>query len=261
MNSEDGVQTLVRGQPNSELEIEGTDAACSYIPGQTSRMTYRLAYQLSESRYEHLLAHGWRRFGRTLFRPNCRLCAACQSLRVVIPEFLPSKSQRRNLRKNDRVTLQIVRPSVTREHLQLHHDYHLDMHQRRNWPFRRITADEYADSFLDGEFSFSREFQYRSAGRLIGLGLVDVTANAMSSVYFFHSPEWRDAALGTFSVLKEIEDGNQHGRRWLYMGYYIRDCGSMNYKNRFCPHEILQAFVGDDEVPSWKRVVLDEPQE
>jgi len=252
---------LVRGQPNSELEIEGTDAACSYIPGQTSRMTYRLAYHLSEARYEHLLALGWRRFGRTLFRPNCRLCAACQSLRVVIPEFSPSKNQRRVLRKNSNVTLQIVRPSVTREHLQLYHDYHLDMHHRRNWNFRQVTPDEYADSFLDGEFSFSREFQYRSEGRLIGLGLVDVTAKAMSSVYFFHSPEWRDAALGTFSVLKEIEDGHQHGRRWLYMGYYIRECGSMNYKNRFGPHEILQSYVSDDELPDWKRMAPDESRE
>jgi arginyl-tRNA--protein-N-Asp/Glu arginylyltransferase len=180
---------------------------------------------------------------------------------VAIPDFSPSKSQRRNLRKNGHVTLQIVRPSVTREHLQLYHDYHLDMHHRRNWSFRRVTPDEYADSFLDGEFSFSREFQYRSEGRLIGLGLVDMTTSAMSSVYFYHAPEWRDAALGTFSVLKEIDDGRQHGRSWLYMGYYIRECGSMNYKNRFGPHEILQSYVSDDELPDWKCMAADESGE
>jgi arginyl-tRNA--protein-N-Asp/Glu arginylyltransferase len=36
------------------------------------------------------------------------------------------------------------------------------------------------------------------------------------------------------------------------MGYYIRDCASMNYKNRFRPHEILQSYVADEEVPVWQ---------
>jgi arginine-tRNA-protein transferase len=109
------------------------------------------------------------------------------------------------------------------------------------------------DSFIDGHFSFAREFQYRSDGRLIGLGLVDMTASVMSSIYFFHDPEWRDAALGTYSLLREIRDGQENGRQWLYMGYYIRECGSMNYKNRFRPHEILQRYVSDAETSDWRR--------
>ena len=50
---------------------------------------------------------------------------------------------------------------------------------------------------------------------------------------------------------KEIEDGKTQQRQWLYLGYYILNCGSMNYKNRFRPHQILQSYVADTETPEW----------
>jgi arginine-tRNA-protein transferase len=248
-----GNDEVTHDEPAGELEIEGSDSPCSYLPGQTAKMTYRLAYKMSESRYEQLLSRGWRRFGRTLFRPSCAACSACRSLRVTIPEFTASKSQRRVLAKTPALTLIVQKPTVSEEHIALYNRYHLDMHQRRQWPFRSIDGTHYFDSFIDGHFSFAREFQYRHDGKLIGLGLVDVTRTVMSSIYFFHDPEWRDAALGTYSVLREIEDGRQHGRQWLYMGYYIRDCGSMNYKNRYRPNQLLQHYVADAETPDWRR--------
>jgi arginine-tRNA-protein transferase len=246
-----GSDDLTHDEPPRELEIEGSDSACSYLPGQTARMVYRLAYRMSESRYEQLLSRGWRRFGRTLFRPVCSACSACQSLRVMIPSFLPSKSQRRCQTKNADLEVTIQKPGVSREHITLYNQFHEDMHHRRGWPFREITADHYFDSFLDGNFSFAREFQYRSEGRLVGLGLVDMTASVMSSIYFFHDPAWREAALGTYSVLREISEGQAYGRQFLYMGYYISECGSMNYKNRFRPHQILKRYVADAETPEW----------
>ncbi len=246
-----GGDDLTHDEPVGELEIEGSETACSYLPGQTARMTYRLAYRLTESRYEQLLSRGWRRFGRTLFRPNCSACAACQSLRVVLADFTASKSQRRIVSKAPEFSLTIQKPTVSAEHLSLYNRYHLDMHHRRQWPFREIDSDHYFDSFLDGHFSFAREFQYRHDGKLIGLGLVDMTRSVMSSIYFFHDPDWRDVALGTYSVLREIEVGKTQGCQWLYMGYYIRDCGSMNYKNRFRPNQILEKSVADEQLPDW----------
>ena len=248
---------MTHDAPFAELEIEGTAAPCSYLPGQTARMIYRIAYDLSETRYEQLLSRGWRRFGRTLFRPVCAACRECRSLRVCLPDFIPNKNQRRCLTRNAGLTLTIQQPTVSDEHISLYNQYHLDMHHRRQWPCREITKDHYCESFLEGHFEFAREFQYRDNGRLIGLGLVDVTASAMSSIYFFHDPEYRDGGLGTFSIQKEIEDGRENRRAWLYMGYYIRDCASMNYKNRFNPHEMLQSYVADDERPVWERPMDD----
>lgn len=125
------------------------------------------------------------------------------------------------------------------------------MHERRGWPYREITEDDYFESFIDGEFEFSREFQYRQDGRLVAVGIVDMTGRVMSSIYFMHVPEIRQAAPGTLSVLREIEEGARTNHQWLYLGYYIRDCGSMNYKNRFGPHEFLSDYVADDQAAVW----------
>lgn len=214
-------------------------------------MQYRLAMSLSSERYEHLLERGWRRFGRTLFRPRCKRCDECRSLRVDIAAFAPTKSQRRIARKNAAIELQIQRPTITTEHIQLYNEYHADMHDRRGWPFRKISDDEYFESFVDGEFEFSREFQYRRDGKLIALGIVDMTSRVMSSIYFVYAPSLRDSSPGTMSVLRELEEGTQTGHKWLYMGYYIRDCGSMNYKNRFHPHQILNEYVDDHQPAEW----------
>lgn len=235
-----------------ELDILGAESACSYLPGQQSLMHYRVALSLRADRYESLLARGWRRFGRTMFRPVCRLCAECRSLRVDIAGFRPSKSQRRIARRNESVQLTIQAPTMTTEHLDLYNSYHADMHERRGWAFNEIDEDQYFESFVDGRWPFAREFQYRLQGRLVGLGLVDMTGSVMSSIYFIHAPDVREMGMGTASVLREVEAGRQTGHRWLYMGYYIRDCGSMNYKNRYRPYQLLKDYVADDEPPEWE---------
>ncbi|MEQ9410188.1 MAG: arginyltransferase [Fuerstiella sp.] len=236
----------------NELEILGSESDCSYLAGRRSRMHYRLALSLSASRYEHLLERGWRRFGRTLFRPICGTCRECRGLRIDIAAFRPSKSQRRARNRNAELQLTVQAPTVTDEHIALYNAYHRDMSRRRDWPYHEMTRDHYEESFLDGEFSFSREFQYRLNDRLVALGIVDMTGQAMSSIYFIHDPSLRDQSPGTMSVLREVEVGQKTGHRWLYMGYYIRDCPSMNYKNRFQPHQILNNYVADDEPAVWQ---------
>ena len=235
-----------------ELDILGAESECSYLPGRQALMHYRVALSLPAARYESLLARGWRRFGRTMFRPVCRHCSECRSLRVDINAFQPSKSQRRIARKNADLELTIQPPTITQEHIDLYNSYHADMQQRRGWTHNEIDEDQYFESFVDGNWPFAREFQYRKNGRLMGLGLVDMTGEVMSSIYFIHAPEARENGLGTASVLREIEAGRSTGHRWLYMGYYIRECGSMNYKNRYRPCEILQEYVADDVAPDWQ---------
>ncbi|MDG2130373.1 MAG: arginyltransferase [Fuerstiella sp.] len=234
-----------------EIEIIGSESACSYLPNRSSQMIFRIALSLTSTRYEELLSRGWRRFGRTLFRPQCSGCVQCRSLRVDIAEFKATKSQRRVSRKNAAIDLTVGPTTVTEEHLALYNEYHRDMHHRRQWPMREITADDYHESFVDGNFPFAYEFQYRLQGKLVALGIVDMTGSVMSSIYFIHSPSIRAQSPGTMSVIREIEQGQRTGHRLLYMGYYIRECGSMSYKNRFAPHELLAEYVPDDAVPNW----------
>ena len=209
--------------------------------------------ELTSGPFYELLRRGWRRHGAHFFRPRCPVCTQCRSLRVLADEFQPTRSQRRILGKNSDVTVKVQTPAVTADHIRLFNAYHADMTDRRGWS--RSTTDEvdYENSFLVGVWPFAREFQYYRANRLIGVGLVDVVDEAVSSVYFYHDPDWRPQAPGTFSILQELEFCRQTGRRYNYLGYWISACQSMQYKSNFGPHEILERYVEETEEPCWQR--------
>ena len=227
---------------------------CSYLPQETWSLDYRLIRDIEDRNYEELLCRGWRRHGRYFFRPACPHCTKCRSLRIVVERFAPSKSQRRVLRRNEDVRVVVREPSVTPRHLHIFNAWHADMHRRRGWPLRTDTAEEYYEAFLAGRYDFASEFLYLRGRQLVGVGLVDAAPQALSSVYFYHDPEWRDDSPGTFSALQEIRYAQQTGRRHIYLGYWIAECPSMAYKNRFQPHEILERYPADDEEPVWRKV-------
>lgn len=140
---------------SEELYIPGDTGPCSYLPGQTLQMEYRVVTGLTgltAERYEQLLERGWRRFGRTLFRPQCPNCRECVGLRINIAEFRPSKSQRRAQRRNADLEVEIGPPQVTQEHIDLYNIYHEDMSRRRDWRPNRISPEDYFQSFVAGRF-------------------------------------------------------------------------------------------------------------
>ena len=53
-------------------------------------------------------------------------------------------------------------------------------------------------------------------------------------------------SLGTYSVLKQLEYANQYGMKYFYLGYYIAENASLNYKASFRPNEI---YMGRE----WRR--------
>lgn len=108
-------------------------------------------------------------------------------------------------------------------------------------------------------FPSARELRYFDGETLIGIGLIDLLPESLSSAYFYHDPEWRPLAPGTFSLMCEIELARQRGLKSLYLGYWIGACPSMSYKNRFDPHELLPERPEDHEAPTWSPVVPSSP--
>jgi arginine-tRNA-protein transferase len=233
------------------LRFTAPPDTCSYLPDQTASLEYRYAPGLGAAEFQELLRRGWRRHGLTIFRPACPRCTRCRSLRVDVRQFAPTKSQRRALRRNADVQVTLERPAVTGEHLRLYDDYHADMHRRRGWPYDRLTAGQYYESFLAGDWEFARELRYYRGGRLAGVGLIDLVPEGLSSIYFYHDPAWRPLGPGTYSILQELHLARELGLRYHYLGYCIAECPSMNYKSRFGPHEILQRYPADSEEPQW----------
>lgn len=203
-------------------------------------MEYEIVLQANADEYSQRLIEGWRRFGRAWFRPVCRHCRECQSIRVPIASFEPDRSQRRARQSNTDVTIQIAEPEVTLEKLALYDNFHLFQEDAAGWPHHdpKDPAD-YARSFVDNTFE-TEEWQYRIGDRLVGVGYVDVVPAGLSAIYFYYDPEFRDRSLGTFNVLSIIDSAAARGLPHVYLGYFVDGYRSLQYKARFQPNEVLR---------------------
>jgi arginine-tRNA-protein transferase len=213
---------------------------CGYLPDQTWRLEYESFSKLSAAEYLVRLEYGWRRFGGNLFRPRCQACNACRSLRVLVEQFQPNRSQRRVRKSNqDVVTLRIGSPSVTRAKLDLYDRYNAMQSEVKGWP-RHEAKDmaSYAHSFVENPFA-TEEWCYHLGDRLVGVGYVDSLPGALSAIYFFHDPDDRHRSLGTWNVLQVIERAQEIHIPYVYLGYFVEGCPSMQYKAGFKPNQIL----------------------
>lgn len=224
---------------------------CSYLPDQRAALEYRLFGALSADEFQHLLERGWRRHGSHYFRPACARCTRCESLRVDVQSFQPTKSQRRTWTRNQLIRTEWGPATVSPAHVALYNAWHADMHQRKGWSDRAIGEEEYAEAFLDERVDFGWEGRYYDGSRLVGVGLIDRVPHGLSSVYFYHAPDWRPQAPGVYSVLCEIEHCRQQGLPYLYLGYWIRECPSMAYKSQYGPHSLLQGRPADEAPATW----------
>jgi arginyl-tRNA--protein-N-Asp/Glu arginylyltransferase len=213
---------------------------CSYLRDQTWRLEYEMVQDLTGEEYMRRMLAGWRRFGAMLFRPRCPACTQCRALRVDVANFKPNRSQRRAGNRNkDDVTLKIGLPSVSRAKLNMYDRYHAFKVEERGWPEHPAKdAESYRESFVFNP-EFTEEWTYHLGGKLIGVGYVDRLAGGLSAIYFFHDPEYCDRSLGTWNVLSLLDRAAELGLPYLYLGYYVAGCRSMQYKARFAPNEVL----------------------
>jgi arginine-tRNA-protein transferase len=95
----------------------------------------------------------------------------------------------------------------------------------------------------------TEEWSYWIGDRLLGVGYVDVLAEGLSAIYFFHDPTEHGRSLGTLNILHMIEAARGRGLSHVYLGYYVKGCRSLEYKARFRPNEVFkdaawEAFTG-----------------
>jgi len=225
---------------------------CSYLPGETASLEYRVLSGIHETQYEQLLSRGWRRFGTQFFRPACVNCVKCRSIRVDVKAFTPDKSQRRCERRNAGIRVERGRPTVSQAHLDLYNAYHRSMHEEKGWRENETDRQAYWQSFLSGDWPFAHEMRYFRGSELVGVALIDIVPSATSSIYFYHAPDWRPDSPGTYSLLQEIALARQLGKRYLYLGYWIPENRSMAYKAGFSPHELLTSYHADEVEPQWQ---------
>ncbi|HJZ58516.1 MAG TPA: arginyltransferase [Gemmataceae bacterium] len=214
---------------------------CGYLPDRVWQLHYEVVGQITAAEYMDRLRRGWRRFGYSMFRPQCPSCRMCQPLRVPLATFRPDRSQRRAWKANHgEVRITVGSPSVSPTKLDLYDKFHQFQHEAKGWPSHDGEAiADYIESFVDNPFP-TQEWCYHLGERLVGVGYVDQLPEGLSAIYFYHDPDERSRSLGTFNVLSVLAAAREQGLPHVYLGYYVEGCRSLEYKGRFRPNEVLR---------------------
>jgi leucyl-tRNA---protein transferase len=220
------------------LEFVSPAGTCGYLPDRQWQFENAFVASMTPAEYQARMEQGWRRFGRTLFRPRCPSCTLCQSLRIDVGRFRPNRSQRRNRTLNSGIVIPTIgSPVVAADTLELYDRYHAHQTEMKGWP-GHFSSDpvSYFDSFVDQPFPVE-EWRYHLNERLVGVGYVDRLPGALSAIYFFSDPAERVRGLGTWNVLAVIERAAQLAIPNVYLGYHIEECPSLSYKANFAPNQ------------------------
>jgi len=213
-----------------------SEEPCPYLKEETFRQEYFAGTDLDSRQFQSLLNRRWRRFGTIFFRPVCPGCMKCIPIRVIAGSFIPSKSQRRILRKNRDTVVVFNRLEFREEFYRIYEKHSLEKFGQKS------SREEFIRNFYNpGVPSYQSE--YYIDGSPAGLGILDLSRDGLSSVYFCYDPLYSEYGLGTFSVLREIEETMNRGLQYYYLGYYIQDSPKMSYKGRFHPYELLREGV------------------
>ncbi len=208
---------------------------CPYLPGRMARDRAFWADRFPAGLYEKFEDSAFRRSGHVVYQPVCKGCRQCVPIRVPVNRFQPSKSQRRSLRKNSDLQIEVGPPIATPEKFSLYQKYTADWHGAKP----KETSEDF-ESFLYQSPVETLEFSYRdSAGQLLAVGICDFEPKSLSSVYFYFDPAHAARGLGTFSVVYELAYAKQRHLPHYYLGYFVAGCASMRYKSNFHPYELL----------------------
>ncbi|WP_097461188.1 arginyltransferase [Mangrovitalea sediminis] len=210
---------------------------CSYLTDRhATTMFVDPRAHVDRRLYSQLTALGFRRSGSHYYRPHCESCNACIPVRIPVDRFRPDRSQRRNLRQNSDLELRPVPARYTEEYYRLYENYINQRHSDGDMypPSREQFSSFLVEGGVDGFY-----LEMREHGRLIGLGVVDALDDGLSAIYTLFEPSSTPRGLGTLAILWQIEETRRRELPYVYLGYWIKDCRKMSYKDHFQPLEML----------------------
>jgi leucyl-tRNA---protein transferase len=221
---------------------------CPYLPGREERKVFTHLVGDRAPGLNDLLTHGgFRRSQSIAYRPACETCRACVSVRVIVDHFKPSRGMRRVRAENSDVIGEMRVQAPSSEQYSLFRAY-LD-NRHRDGGMADMTVLDYAMMVEDSHVK-TRLVEYRKrgpdssingrgSGSLLAVALTDVLSDGLSMVYSFFDPKESARSLGTYMILDHIERARKINLPYVYLGYWVRGSGKMDYKARFLPQERL----------------------
>ncbi len=227
---------------------------CPYLPGKEERKVFtHLVGERAATLNDVLTQGGFRRSQSIAYRPACEGCRACVSVRILVDEFVESRSFRRTLKDNADLMGMLRQPSPTSEQYGLFRSYVTARHGAGG--MADMSVLDYAMMVEDTHVQ-TRLVEYRrrgpdsringrGVGDLFAVALTDVLSDGLSMVYSFYNPNVPERSLGTFLILDHIAKAKEMGLPYVYLGYWVNGSRKMDYKRRFVPQERLSPHGWD----------------
>lgn len=209
--------------------------ACPYLEGEVERRIVTELVGHDANRLHNALSKGgFRRSHFMAYSPACPNCSACIPVRVPVAKFKFSKSWRRLENRFSYLVDTNCSPIATQEQFLLFEAYQKgrhfdgDMASMDFFDYRSMVEETPVDTVV---------VEFRDEGKLVSSLLMDVLDDGLSAVYSFFHNDKKYQGLGNFMVLWSIRQAIQKGLPYVYLGYLIKDCRKMSYKERYAPLE------------------------
>lgn len=225
---------------NSRISLYRTiPHPCSYLDDlEAVNLIVDPELKLSPAMYERLLENGFRRSGCMVYRPDCDNCSACHSSRVPVEQFLPNRSQRRAW---NRVTGQIhikTRPAQL-ENAQFDLYQHYIQARHDDGDMKDSSAKQLMD-FLTCDWSHTHFVEIYLENQLLAVAVTDEQPGSLSALYTWFDPKMSALSPGVVAIQAQLQMARELGKKWLYLGFWIKDSSKMAYKSGYQPLEIFK---------------------
>ncbi len=187
---------------------------------------------LSPSELDIYLEKGWFRQGSSLFTTSFltfqNSLFDALWIRIHVPPFEPSRSQREILKKTSAFVVRVGKFVLTEEKEALF------------WKYRAGVSFQAAHSLEsilppDTHLFDSREICMYDGARLVACGVFDRGATSAEGIVNFFDPEYKRLSLGKALMLHKLKACKEDGIQWFYPGYVVPGYGRFDYKVEISP--------------------------
>ncbi len=216
---------------NDLLFRSSIEFPCSYIKGKLEKRFYvSIATQNCTNIVSELTKRGFRRNYNHMYIPSCKDCNSCISSRININKFIFSRSNKRNLKINNDLSL-VVNKDYNEKRFNLFKYYCSVRHT--DGGMKSMTENEFI-AFFHRSINETKVFDLIDQNqKLYGSILLDILSDGYSAVYSFFDPDLNKRGLGKNLILKTIDTMKKSLGGYLYLGYWVKESDNMNYKSSF----------------------------
>lgn len=235
---------------------EADPSACDIIEGRTSKNRYisirapfvKASTQelLSQAELADILMSSGTFPATSQFTEKaCVGCKACMPLRVPLETYQPNNEQRRIIRKNSALKLNVladahyvfVNPGFDGdEHAALYGAYHSARFPKAGVIDRHMMLNDLLTSpKLPMHLLELRDENNRLAGAIFGIAGKRTAYASM----FYYDLNRREDGIGHYLVMKLVEHFKERDFSHLYLGHWTNEPSTYSYKAKFRPCEIM----------------------